>query len=73
MLQACRRPPRSVQPASIAPPHGCTRPAAQVLGKAEWLNPGGSVKDRAALGLITAAEKSGALTPGGTVVEGERA
>lgn len=41
-----------------------------MLGKAEWLNPGGSVKDRAALYLIAAAERSGALQPGGTVVEG---
>jgi cysteine synthase len=41
-----------------------------VLGKAEWMNPGGSVKDRAALGLITAAEARGVLKPGGTVVEG---
>ena len=42
----------------------------QVLAKAEWLNPGGSIKDRAALGLITAAERRGTLKPGGTVVEG---
>jgi cysteine synthase A len=41
-----------------------------ILGKAEFLNPGGSVKDRAALYIIRAAEKSGALRPGGTVVEG---
>ena len=41
-----------------------------ILGKAEFLNPGGSVKDRAALYIISAAEKSGALRPGGTVVEG---
>ena len=41
-----------------------------VLGKAEFLNPGGSVKDRAALSIIRAHEKSGALQPGGTVVEG---
>ncbi|MFN3835184.1 MAG: cysteine synthase A [Glycocaulis sp.] len=41
-----------------------------ILGKAEFLNPGGSVKDRAALGIIRAAEKSGALKPGGTIVEG---
>ena len=41
-----------------------------VLGKAEFLNPGGSVKDRAALSIIRAHEKSGALRPGGTVVEG---
>ncbi len=42
----------------------------EILGKAEFLNPGGSIKDRAALGIIRAAEKSGALKPGGTIVEG---
>lgn len=42
----------------------------KILAKAEFLNPGGSVKDRAALGLIKAAEQSGKLKPGGTVVEG---
>ena len=41
-----------------------------ILGKAEFLNPGGSVKDRAALWMIREHEKSGALTGGGTVVEG---
>jgi cysteine synthase A len=41
-----------------------------IFGKAEFLNPGGSVKDRAALYIIRAAERSGALRPGGTVVEG---
>lgn len=41
-----------------------------ILGKAEFLNPGGSIKDRAALGIIRAAEQSGALKPGGTIVEG---
>jgi cysteine synthase A len=41
-----------------------------ILGKAEFLNPGGSVKDRAALYIIRDAEKSGQLKPGGTVVEG---
>ncbi|MEM1410117.1 MAG: cysteine synthase A [Pseudomonadota bacterium] len=44
---------------------GCT-----ILGKAEFLNPGQSVKDRAALGIIAAAEKDGSLAPGGTIVEG---
>ena len=44
---------------------GCT-----ILGKAEFLNPGGSVKDRTALGIIQAAEKSGELQPGGRIVEG---
>jgi cysteine synthase A len=42
----------------------------EILGKAEFLNPGGSVKDRAALGIIEDAEKRGALSEGGTVVEG---
>jgi cysteine synthase A len=42
----------------------------EILGKAEFLNPGGSVKDRAALGIVLDAEKSGALNPGGTIVEG---
>ncbi|MEP3264514.1 MAG: cysteine synthase A [Hyphomicrobiales bacterium] len=42
----------------------------EILGKAEFLNPGQSVKDRAALSIVRAAEKSGALKPGGTIVEG---
>jgi cysteine synthase A len=42
----------------------------EILGKAEFLNPGGSVKDRAALYMILDAEKRGLLKPGGTVVEG---
>ena len=42
---------------------GCT-----ILGKAEFLNPGQSIKDRAALSIIRGAEKSGALAPGGTIV-----
>jgi cysteine synthase len=42
----------------------------EILGKAEQLNPGGSVKDRTAKGMIAAAELSGALQPGGTIVEG---
>jgi len=42
----------------------------EILGKAEFLNPGGSVKDRAALYLILDAEKRGALEPGGAIVEG---
>ena len=41
-----------------------------ILGKAEFLNPGGSVKDRTALGIIRAAEASGELQPGGRIVEG---
>jgi cysteine synthase len=42
----------------------------EILGKAEFLNPGGSVKDRAALFMIEDAEAKGLLKPGGTVVEG---
>jgi cysteine synthase A len=42
----------------------------EILGKAEFLNPGGSVKDRAALYIIDDAERRGLLKPGGTVVEG---
>jgi cysteine synthase A len=44
---------------------GCT-----ILGKAEFLNPGGSVKDRAALAIIKDAEEKGQLRPGGVIVEG---
>ena len=42
----------------------------EILGKAEFMNPGGSVKDRAALGIITDAEEKGLLKPGATIVEG---
>jgi cystathionine beta-synthase len=53
--------------------HKITRqlgPAApQVLAKVEYFNPGGSVKDRIALRMVEAAERSGALQPGGTIVE----
>ncbi|WP_416899221.1 MAG: cysteine synthase A [Minwuia sp.] len=42
----------------------------EILGKAEFLNPGGSVKDRAALAIIADAEKKGLLQPGGVIVEG---
>ena len=42
----------------------------EILGKAEFLNPGGSVKDRAALAIIEDAVASGRLKPGGTIVEG---
>lgn len=44
---------------------GCT-----ILGKAEFLNPGGSVKDRAALAIVEDAEAKGQLKPGGMIVEG---
>jgi cysteine synthase A len=42
----------------------------EILGKAEFMNPGGSVKDRAALAIVLDAERRGALSAGGTVVEG---
>ncbi len=42
----------------------------EILGKAEFLNPGGSVKDRAALAIVMDAVKQGTLKPGGTIVEG---
>ena len=42
----------------------------EILGKAEFLNVGGSIKDRAALSIIRAARASGVLKPGGTIVEG---
>jgi len=42
----------------------------EILGKAEFMNPGGSVKDRAARGIVLDAERRGMLKPGGTVVEG---
>ena len=44
---------------------GCT-----ILGKAEFMNPGGSIKDRAALAIILDAERRGTIQPGGTIVEG---
>jgi cysteine synthase A len=43
--------------------------SADVFAKLEYLNPGGSVKDRAAIGIIRRAEKEGRLSPGGTIVE----
>ncbi len=46
-----------------------TGAGADVLAKIEYVNPGGSVKDRIALYMVTAAEASGALRPGGTIVE----
>lgn len=50
---------------SLSEATGC-----EIYGKAEFLNPGGSVKDRAALGIIATAEKQGHLKPGYTIVEG---
>src|ERR1044072_3804353 len=44
-------------------------PLAGVYAKIEWLNPGGSVKDRAALGMILDAEQKGLLKPGATIIE----
>ncbi len=46
---------------------GCRTP---IYGKAEYTNPGGSVKDRIGMGIIEAAERAGDLKPGGTIVEG---
>ena len=46
------------------------RTGCSILGKAEFLNPGGSVKDRAARAIIEAAEARGELRPGGVIVEG---
>ena len=50
---------------SISKATGC-----EVYGKAEWLNPTGSVKDRAAKQIVAEAERSGSLKPGSTIVEG---
>lgn len=48
----------------FAPP-----PLADIYAKLEWFSPGGSVKDRAALGMIIAAEEQGKLRPGATIIE----
>src|SRR5665213_2075064 len=53
-----------LQLARLAPP-----PAAAVFAKLEFLNPGGSIKDRAALGMILDAEARGLLRPGSTILE----
>ena len=50
--------------------HASALTGCEIYGKAEFMNPGGSVKDRAALSIITAAERDGTLPPGGTIVEG---
>src|SRR3981189_2902148 len=42
----------------------------EIYGKAEFMNPGGSIKDRTALGILDAAERAGRLKPGGVIVEG---
>ena len=44
-------------------------PGVEIYAKAEWQNPGGSVKDRAAWRMIAAGERSGALQPGGTILD----
>ena len=44
-------------------------PGVELYAKAEWQNPGGSVKDRAALGMILDAEEKGLLKPGATIIE----
>ncbi|NOJ97753.1 cysteine synthase A [Corallococcus coralloides] len=46
------------------------RTGCDIVAKAEFMNPGGSIKDRAAKGMIQRAEASGQLKPGGTIVEG---
>ena len=50
---------------SLSEQTGC-----EIYGKAEFLNPGGSIKDRAAKGIIRKGEEDGELQPGGTIVEG---
>lgn len=48
---------------------GSAYPQVELLAKAEWVNPGGSVKDRAAWNIIQEAERSGALTPGKVLLD----
>ncbi|MDJ0927569.1 MAG: cysteine synthase A [Gammaproteobacteria bacterium] len=50
--------------------HASDETGCEILGKAEFMNPGGSVKDRAALGIVRDAEVRGELRPGGIIVEG---
>ncbi len=50
--------------------HASDETGCEILGKAEFMNPGGSVKDRAALGIVRDAERRGLLRPGGIIVEG---
>ncbi|HVN85909.1 MAG TPA: cysteine synthase A [Candidatus Binatia bacterium] len=50
--------------------HASEQTGCEILGKCEFLNPGGSVKDRAALYIVRDAEARGALRPGGVIVEG---
>jgi len=53
----------------VKDPDGQNTVACTVLAKVEYLNPGGSIKDRIAVRMIDAAEESGELKPGGTIVE----
>lgn len=50
--------------------HASALTGCEILGKAEFLNPGGSIKDRTALGLLLDAERRGLIRPGGSIVEG---
>lgn len=50
--------------------HASDETGCEILGKAEFMNPGGSIKDRAALGIVRDAERRGRLRPGGIIVEG---
>jgi cysteine synthase A len=50
--------------------HASDETGCEILGKAEFMNPGGSIKDRAALGIVRDAEQRGTLKPGGIIVEG---
>ncbi|MGZ9410172.1 MAG: pyridoxal-phosphate dependent enzyme, partial [Methylocystis sp.] len=51
--------------------HGASKATGcRILGKAEFMNPGGSVKDRAALSIVEDARAKGLLKPGGVIVEG---
>ncbi|MFQ5634724.1 MAG: pyridoxal-phosphate dependent enzyme, partial [Gammaproteobacteria bacterium] len=50
--------------------HASDETGCEILGKAEFMNPGGSIKDRAALGIVRDAENKGLLNPGGIIVEG---
>src|SRR4051812_16731445 len=50
--------------------HTSEQTGCEIYGKAEFLNPGGSVKDRAALFIVKDAEERGLLRPGGVIVEG---
>jgi len=50
--------------------HACELTGCEVLAKTELLNPGGSIKDRTALGLLLDAEQRGLIRPGGCIVEG---